>query len=449
MFKLSRIRAQDWFLTALVIATCIFGILLMISTTFFPKKEISSEVWQQLLFMIIGFIGYLGLTSIDFQVFKRGYVITLLWLGTMGMLFLAWLTSTTYPRRWINLGAFSIQPSELAKIVVILITAYLFWRMEKKLPVKTLFRQIVFHLLAITSIILVVVNQPSLGNGVMLALIWASLWLSTVNSPVIPILILGGGLFGVWFGNLTDFGGWLAAVAVVSIVVFTLFFFRYRRLAFVLPFIVLAGFALAQGGNWLWATQLTGYQQQRILSFLNPENDPLGTQWQSSQALLTIQSAGLTGKGYMHSGQINNNLVPFSYTDFAYTAVIAQFGSVGGAIVLIMLSAIVWRCMYIANLSKDNLSRTICIGVGMLVGIHTIVHVAINLNYLPVTGIPLPLISYGGSLIITVLLALGLVQSVVANQSEDLVPTWNFPQLWKPAKWMQSKLGSTSRNVLK
>lgn len=168
--------------------------------------------------------------------------------------------------------------------------------------------------------------------------------------------------------------------------------------------------------NWGWNNLLTDYQQQRVEAFANPDSDPLGSQWQVQQSKIAISSGGLIGRGLLQGTQTNSGLLPFAYTDFAYAAIAEQLGTLGSFSVLTVLGLIIMRIVHIANISRDERLFIIANGVAVIIGLNTTINVAMNLGLIPVTGVPLPLISYGGSAAITILLGIGLVQAIYIHE---------------------------------
>ncbi len=161
---------------------------------------------------------------------------------------------------------------------------------------------------------------------------------------------------------------------------------------------------------WIWA--LAPYQKDRILAFINPYSDPTGYGYHIIQSQVAIGSGGVWGRGLGSGSQATLGFLPEPYNDFAFAALSEQFGFVGSSIFLISMGVIVWRVLRVGRESSNNFARLLCIGVATIIGAHTVISVSVNAGLMPITGIPLTFLSYGGSHLLSVMIGLGFVQSV-------------------------------------
>jgi rod shape determining protein RodA len=266
-------------------------------------------------------------------------------------------------QRWLNLGLFPIQPSELTKLAVIVMLAkVLADHARQRTKLKW------FLLCGIIAGVpaVVVFRQPDLGTAIIVGVIFLG-------------MAVGARIPGRFFASL----GVLAVPALWA----------------------------------FWSFVMHDYQRERFLTFLHPEADPSGAGYNIIQARITIGSGGWVGQGYMGGSQSQLGFQKVQYSDFIFSVVAEQFGLMGSIALIALLFIIVWRCLVIASKAPDEFGSLIAVGVAAWVGMQIFINVGMNIGLMPVTGIPLPFISYGGSSLMSILLALGLVQSVAAQST--------------------------------
>ncbi len=260
--------------------------------------------------------------------------------------------------RWLPIGPIRLQPSEFAKPVLILYLAKLFAE----------YRAMNFKLfgisLAVTTVyFMLVYKQPDLGTAMMFIVVWGVfLYLSDIPKKTIAL-------------------GLLTLVLIIVI-----------------------------AGPPVW-NSLHDYQRNRVLTFIEPERDPLGTGYNVLQAIITVGSGGFMGKGFGRGTQSHNNFLPEQYTDFAFATFSEEFGFVGVLVLLVLYSALLWRIFHLADMLKSRFAVFVCIGVAALLFFQIFINMGMNMGIVPVTGITLPFFSYGGSSLISFLVCLGLVES--------------------------------------
>ena len=279
-------------------------------------------------------------------------------------IFLALLIAVKYfgltssgSQRWINLYIINLQPSELMKIGVILFLAKYYHRISSA-DVNRL-RFLLFPFAIIMIPFLLVVTQPDLGTS---------------------ILILAGGVVVIW----------LAGVRIK--------FFAYSLILFVVTAPIAISF-------------LKPYQKSRILTFLNPERDPLGTGYQIIQSKIAIGSGGLFGKGFLNGSQSYLDYLPEKHTDFIYTLFSEEFGFFGSFFILLLYAIIIYRIVRIGNLTRSNFGKLYCYGFATAFFIYVVVNMMMVLGLLPIVGSPLPIMSYGGSSMMAIMFGLGIAMS--------------------------------------
>ena len=353
-------RHFDFWLLGAVVVMTIFGIT-MIRSAVAGNIELEQQnlVQRQLIFTILGFIVVLFVSAIDYHLWasisRPMYIITVIFLGALAIAGQALYGSA----RWFETRLFSIQPSEIAKIVVILVLSDFFAKNIDKLDnITWIGRSLLFTL----GIVVWIILQPNLSTSLVILAIWFSLlWAS-----------------GLKLKFLLAFGGIGIIAPFVSF-----------------PF-------------------LADYQKQRIINFLFADpNATQGETYNIQQALISIGSGGLFGKGYHQGTQVHLRFLKVRWSDFIFSATAEEFGFVGSVIIMLLLLFIVYRCLRAARLARDTFGALIAYGVSVLLAFQGMVNIGVNLKLLPATGLPLPFISYGGSSLLSILLGIGLVESVI------------------------------------
>jgi len=355
----------DWLLVISVCLLMILGIVLIYSVALGTqselnilnfKKQIAFFVLSLILFFGIAiFLNYRFLVKANMALYILGVIVLLavLILGRQ-------IRGTT---GWFNLGWFSFQPVEFVKIILII---YLSKFLSDKARYLHQFRYLVISSLGVLLLMALVILQPDFGS----ALILFSLWI---------ILIW---LTGIKKSHL---------VLMVSLLLITCLF------------------------SWLFVMQ--PYQKQRVLVFLDPSLDPLGSGYNVSQAIIAIGSGGIWGKGLTFGSQSQLKFLPESQTDFIFAVLAEELGLLGIILLLGLFSLLFWRLIYWARKLNDNFAVYLIMGTCILFFVQLTVNVGGNLGLLPITGITLPFISYGGSSLVANMILVGIVQSVIVRNS--------------------------------
>jgi rod shape determining protein RodA len=310
-------------------------------------------------------------------------------------------TEVNGAKSWLYLGNFGFQPSEFAKIALIItLAAALQERGASRIPM-------VIKTLGITGLSWVIIMlQPDLGTSLVFIAItlgmlyWANAnpgWLLLLVSPIVSAI-----LFGIFLP------GWFAWIAVVVLIAwFTLPWQRYGALGF-------AGINLVAGGlgNFVWSHVLKAYQRDRLSLFLDPDKDPLGGGYHLIQSRIAIGAGQFFGRGLNQGTQTQLNFIPEQQTDFIFSAIGEELGFIGCLVVLTCFWLISLRLVIIAQNAKDNFGSLLAIGVLSMIVFQVLINIGMTIGLAPVTGIPLPWLSYGRSSLITNFIALGIVESV-------------------------------------
>jgi len=269
-------------------------------------------------------------------------------------------------KRWINLLFINLQPSELMKIALIAFLARYYY----KIPTAsvTSFKHIFIPIFAISIPVVLVASQPDLGTS---------------------FLILFGGLAVIWLAG------------------FMIKFFLYSF--FVLICLIPIGISF-----------LKPYQKSRILTFFDPERDPLGAGYQIIQSKIAVGSGGIFGKGFLQGSQSYLDYLPEKHTDFIFTLFSEEFGFVGSMLLLIIYVGIIYRITKIGSDSRNNFSKLYCFSFATAFFIYVAVNMSMVLGLLPIVGAPLPIMSYGGSSMLSIMLGLGVVMSAKIHQKDEV-----------------------------
>ena len=272
--------------------------------------------------------------------------------------------------RWIDLGFMRLQPSEVTKLTVVMFLAsYYDWLPRNK--VSNIF-WVILPLLIITLPVLMVLRQPDLGTA---------------------LLILVGGLTVMFIAGVSWIYFLISGLGVFTFV-FSIFHFRGTEFQI-----------------------LKNYQYRRIDTFLDPANDPLGAGYHITQSKIALGSGGFSGRGFMQGTQSRLNFLPEKHTDFIFTTLAEEFGFIGGLSLLGLYFLMIIFCGIVAFGSKDRYSGLVVSGLNMTFFLYFAVNMAMVMGMLPVVGVPLPLVSYGGSAMFVIMIAFGLIQSAAIHKA--------------------------------
>lgn len=264
--------------------------------------------------------------------------------------------------RWLNLGVFRFQPSEVMKLLAPMMVA--FYLSERSLPPR--FKHIVVSVIIMLIPMGLIFKQPDLGTS---------------------ILVGSAAFFALFLAGLS----WrIIGVGVLGVLI---------------------------AAPLMWFFGMAQYQKQRVLTFLNPESDPLGTGYHIIQSKIAIGSGGPYGKGWRNGTQSQLDFLPEQTTDFIFSVLGEEFGFIGVCILLTLYSLILLRCLYISALATDVYSRLLAGSVSLTFFVYVFVNIGMVSGLLPVVGVPLPLISYGGTSIVTLMAGFGILMSVFSSKS--------------------------------
>jgi rod shape determining protein RodA len=360
-----------WLLGAVVLATA-FGTT-MIRSAVAGNEVLLPLINRQIYFAVLGLVLIFVIAAIDYRYWMALYRPIAFVMSVL--LFALFLSAQAVfgAARWFSVGVLFLQPTEFAKIAAILLLARYFDKTQ---------------------------NQPRDLRWIIVAFIWVmglGIWIllqPNLSNVVVLMVILGALLWfnGIQLKHLLLFGiiGFVAISTVVGL----------SAVGIRIPF-------------------LQEYQQQRIANFILPDpNATFGATYNVQQALIAIGSGGLFGKGYGHGTQTQLRFLKVRHTDFIFSAISEEFGLVGSLLVIVIIVLVIWRCIRAAQKARDVAGMTIAYGVATLIFFQGMVNIGVNLNIVPVSGLPLPFISYGGSGLTSLMLGIGLVESVAMRHRQ-------------------------------
>ncbi|TBR45103.1 rod shape-determining protein RodA [Marinomonas agarivorans] len=343
----------DFFLLLLLVCLSVGGLVILYSAS----GQSDEVVERQVIRIVLGFFACLVLAQVPPKYMRRAS--PLLYVGVLGLLILVLFfgVGAKGAQRWLEIpGIGRFQPSELMKIMMPMVVAWYF--SSRHLPPS--FKNIFVVLVMVLIPVLAIARQPDLGTA---------------------LLVCVSGLFVLFLAGLS---------------------WRYILGALLAAPIV---------GFFLWQV-MHAYQKQRVLTFLNPESDPLGAGWNIIQSKTAIGSGGIEGKGWLNGTQAQLEYLPESHTDFIIAVLAEEFGMFGCLMLLLTYFLIIARGLYIASIAEDNYGRLLAGSLTLTFFVYVFVNIGMVSGILPVVGVPLPLVSYGGTSIITIMSTFGILMSI-------------------------------------
>ena len=356
-----KVKKLDFNLIFCIILLSAISLLVMYSTDggeilYHTKSHFIKLITFFSLMMVISFFN-IKLWHVTSYFIYFIIILLLIWVSIYGI-------KVSGSQRWINLYFIVLQPSELMKIGIILCLAKYYHRL--KIENVNSFTTIIISLSIIIVPIILVLSQPDLGTSILIAL---------------------SGLIVLWLGGVK----------------MKYFFISLISFLISLPFII---------------SFLKPYQKMRILTFLDPDRDPLGAGYQIIQSKIAIGSGGITGKGFLKGTQSYLEFLPEKHTDFIFTLFSEEFGFVGSICLLLIYSIIIIRIIRIGAISRSNFAKLFCFGFAFAIFIYIVVNLSMVLGLLPIVGSPLPILSFGGSSLLATMIGFGIVLSAKINHKQ-------------------------------
>jgi len=358
-YFIAHLKKLDWVMIVAAVLLVSIGLVAIYSSS--VGKEEFLNFKKQLVFLGLGMVILLAVSLFDWRALRENPYLILVLYGLsvallIGLFFFA--PATRGVKAWYRMGPLSFEPTELMKIVLIILLAKYFSMRHVEMY---RLRHIIFSGIYVLIPAVLIFRQPDLGSALILGALWFGiLIISGIKMRHFVLLLVG-----------------LLILAAVS-----------------------------------WGFLLQDYQKERIVSFLVPDLDPLGISWNQRQAEIAIGSGGLMGQGFLQGSQARHGFLPEPHTDFIFAAIAEEFGLVGVCVLFALFLIFLWRVMKIALQAQSNFPRLFAAGFAIIIFAHLIINVGMNLGMLPVIGIPLSLVSYGGSSLITLFIGIGILQSI-------------------------------------
>lgn len=354
----SGLQYFDWIIASSSILLLLLGLLMIYSTTYDTGGSLFE---RQIIFASLGLVAMLFLAFFDYRNLKKITALSYVFI-VLCLLGVWWFAEPIRgSARWIDLGFFRFQPAEFAKIIMIIVTAKVLDQQGEKIKD---FRYVILSLIYVIIPIFLILVEPDLGSAIVVFLTW------------------------------------LGMIAFSKI--------NKKHLAW-----IFVGFAMVSVMAWFFL--LHDYQKERIYTFLDPGSDPRGSGYNVIQSVIAVGSGQYFGRGVGRGLQSQLKFLPERQTDFIFASTAEELGFVGSFLILILFFLILYRLVKIMASARDNFGMYLSLGVFFMLLSEIFINIGMNLGLLPVTGIPLPLLSYGGSSLLTVFIALGIVQSIVAH----------------------------------
>jgi rod shape determining protein RodA len=412
MINFRMLRHSDMLIWICVGLLVFISIMMILSCTFSQRSREGDDPFyyarKQLFAFAIGLIGLSIFTYLDYSHLK-GASWFLYGISVAFLLMVLFKGFTMLgAQRWTALGPISFQPSEISKLILLIALASFLG--ERRGEIKSIM-SLILPLLIVGIPCILIFKQPDLGTSIILfaiftgMLIWAETSATLLMFMVTPLL-------SIFLKSNTYV--WVAYLVALAVFMWQI---RIRLLDYVIILFgnIGTGYAVAK----VWG-MLKDYQKARLLVFLNPSSDPLGIGYHSIQVKIAIGSGGFFGKGYMHGTQTQLAFIPQQFTDFIFSALGEEFGFLGSVIVLALFTLVIYRAIMLAVESRDFFGSMLAAGIAAMLGFQVLINMGMALGLMPIVGVPLPFISYGGTALVMNMCAIGILQSIAMRRHKLL-----------------------------
>lgn len=391
-------RDLDWKLIITALLLSLMGVLLILSAQYYESSIYNQTYYErQLIWLVIALLFSAVMIHLPLRLFDFG---AYLFYGVAVLLLFLVLvvgSSKTGATRWFSFGSINLAPSDIAKIAVIVALSRFF--AYTKLPVASKRRLLISAALTAIPIILIL-KQPDLGTSLVFFVILFAMWYWSGLSPLYLILILSPLASLVAATHSVLWAGYLILLLGY------IFFLRPGFLFGLL--VVVANLASGIGTPFVWE-RMADYQKLRILTFLDPSRDPRGAGYQIIQSKIAIGSGGVLGKGFLNGSQTRLDFLPERHTDFIFSVLGEEFGLWGTSLVLMLFGFIFYRAIRIAVKCRSRFASLIVMGAASILFFQFFVNIGMTLGFMPVTGLALPFLSYGGTSLVLSWILISLI----------------------------------------
>ncbi len=387
----------DFRLLIALLILIVFGCVSIFSastTKIGERVSTQNHWWKQIIFAVIALLAVAALLKIPMPIFELA-VVPLFIINLFALILVLFTPAVNGSHRWFALGGINLQPSESAKLLTILVVSRVISKDH-----LTEGKQLLYGFVITLVPVLLIIIEPDFGTTLVF---WASLlaMLIAADLPLFYIVLMISPVLSI----VSSFW-WPAMIAWLLILIFILIRFRLSWVAVTVASIANAFVALIMPLFW---NGLKDYQQNRILTFIDPMRDPLGAGYQIIQAKIAVGSGALTGKGWLAGTQKNMNFLPEHHTDFIFSVIGEEFGFLGSLALLLAFSYFFWRISVTTTELKVRERRIAAAGIMAYLMLQSFINIGMNIGLVPATGIPLPFISYGGSNLLINTIAVGVI----------------------------------------
>ncbi len=409
-FVLQNLKIMNRTITIVMLALMMIGVAFIYSAGVNAASSISETLWQkQVYFILASLLIYFVFMNLDYHFLVRySLLVYLTGLLLLALVFLPEIGLKRYgAQRWINLGFIQIQPSEFMKVAVVLFLAFLLERLNLCHMESTIFLKLLLVGIVVCLPFIMILKQPDLGSALVfmplfLVMIWVAGAPVRIIVSIILIFLIGAALF-------------ISAVLLPPKM----------------------GITEEQHNAFLKKIGISEYQKKRIMVFFVSYHDPLGAGWNKAQSQIAVGSGRMWGKGYLQGTQNMLGYLPKTVApnDFIFSVIAEEKGFVGAAVIILLFSTLIFSCTKTAIAAQDMAGALLAAGVATLIFIHSFINIGMTIGVLPITGIPLPLISYGGTFLFGMAAALGIVQNIyIQSKRKDFLSEKRNPEIFYTRK---------------
>jgi rod shape determining protein RodA len=355
----------DWVILIVIVLLLAISFLALYSVSRGDTGIDLGNFRKQLISATIGIILMFGIAFFDYRALS--FFSSKLYFATLLVLFLVLFFGITIrgTTGWIGFGSFNIQPVEIAKLAMVIFLASFFSKKKSQLSIVV---RITSSVVLIFFPVFLIIKQPDFGSAMVIVVSWAAmLSISGISKKNLFILFL--------MGVLISYSSWFV---------------------------------------------LRPYQKERLVNFINPYNDPRGSGYNVIQSMVAVGSGSFFGKGLGHGSQSQLNFLPEKHTDFIFAVIAEEMGFLGAAGVIFLLGILLYRIKEVARLAGDNFGYLLAVGIMVMLFSQILVNIGMNVGVMPVAGVPLPFLSYGGSALVAVFASIGIVQSIYLHKVKTL-----------------------------
>jgi rod shape determining protein RodA len=362
---MNKFQRLDWILLISIFLLLAIGLMALYSISFEGNVLDAGNLLKQSISILLGLLLMFALAFFDYRLLS--YWSTRLYFLMVFSLLMVFFIGTTVrgTTGWIGFADYHIQPVEIAKVVMVVFLASF---LSKKKTQLSIMMRIVASVVLVLVPVYLILKQPDFGSAAIIA------------------------------------GSWIVLLSVSGL---------SRKNLFVLFLVV----ATVSAGSWLF---LKDYQKERMINFVYPENDPRGSGYNVIQSIVAVGSGGISGKGLGHGSQSQLNFLPEKHTDFIFSVIAEELGFLGAGSVFLLFGIIFWRLKVAAVYARDNFGYLVAVGIISVLFFQVLVNIGMNIGVMPVAGVPLPFLSYGGSAMVSMLAAVGVVLNIYARKNNPL-----------------------------